>query len=129
MQLASCPHEGTSESVSGRDESVWRFDHQSSGSIEHPRVANLFEEEKSDKPSDDGETGRDSAGEEVRVLLQELVFAEQVVESLRWARKCSSDHGSVSNGQVESNILSNRLRVGRGHSPYNNTGRPRDGFV
>ena len=73
------------------------FNHQSHGPIKYLRVANLFEEDKGHKPSNDRESGRDGAGEEVRVLFQKLVVSEQAGEPLRRARECSSDDGSIPN--------------------------------
>ena len=113
MQLASCLHRETLESILGRDKSICISDDQYDGRTKYSRAANLFEEEKCDKPSNNRVTGRSSAREKVRVLLQETVVAEQFREPVRRAGECSSDNGPVPCPQSSTNkvssIFSNKL--------------------
>jgi hypothetical protein len=62
-------------------------------------IPNLLEEEKGHDPSNDRESRGHSAREEIRVLLQKLVFAEQVREPFRWTRKCAPNNGPIINTQ------------------------------
>ena len=57
--------------------------------------ANLLVEEKGHEPYDGRESRRHCAREEVRVLLQKFVVAEQVGEPFCRTRKCSPDDGSI----------------------------------
>jgi hypothetical protein len=81
------------------DESIGKFDHQPCGVIIQLRVTHLLEEDTGHEPSNDREGGRDGTGEEVRVLLQELVVTEQTGEPFCRTRERTSDYGSIPNTQ------------------------------
>ena len=60
-----------------------------------PENTNLLVKEKGDEPNDRRERRSHSAGEKIRVVLQELVVAEQVGKPFRRTRKPSPNEGSV----------------------------------
>ena len=89
--------------------------------------ANLLEEEKGHEPHNGRESRRHGTREEIRVVLQKPVVAEQVGEPFRRTRKCSPNDGSIP--KLSQNSVVRTSCGGWGNSPQSRPGRRSDRLV